>query len=244
MALADVIAAVENQRKTLTVFNPDDDDDIVSELSEYFETQNVTVRAEHTESGRPDGFATLTYDEEFLAATPLDKLRDLVESTPTGPDGVGIDDSEFEELLQYLKETTFTSYSKAQMTRASKEIEDRAWRFEHGQLHAGFQFGSIMESQRDTYEHLADRALDVHMYAAPNGTEPRFDDVEVHIEDIEELRSSWFVVFDGAGEDLHKCALLAEERSPNQFFGFWTYDPGIVDEILTHLRTRYHRVSQ
>lgn len=244
MALADVIEDVEGQRKTLTVFNPDANDTILADLAEYFETQNVTITGEQTPSGKPSGFATLTRDGEFLAATSLDTLRELLETTPTGDDGLGIDDSAYHELLQYVKETTFTSYSKAQMIQASKEIEDRAYRHASGELHAGFQFGSIMEGQQETYEQLADVDLEIHTYATPDGTDPRFDGVEVHLEDIEELRESWFVVYDGDGNDQFKSALLAEEREPNAYFGFWTYDPGIVDRIVEYLHASYTRVSQ
>lgn len=243
MALADVIDDVEGHRKTLTVFNPPPDSTIVTELSEYFQTQNVTVTDERTPSGRPSGFTTLTRGDEFLAATSTDDLRELVETTPTGADGVGIDDSEYQDILQYLKETTFTSYNKAQMTQSSYEIEDRAWRGKEGELHAGFQFASIMVGQRSTYETLAKRNLDVHTYAAPDETDPDIDGVTIHLEDAEELRNSWFVVYDGGDDQRNKSALLAEEREPNSYFGFWTYDPGIVDEILDYLNSAYNRVS-
>lgn len=244
MALADVIGDVEAQRKTLTVFNPDPDDSIVDDLAEYFETLNVEVNGEQTPSGRPDGFATLSRNDEFLAATSLETLRELVETTPTSEDGLGIDDSQYHDLLQYLKETTFTSYSKAQMIQASREIEDRAYRHQAGQLHAGFQYGSIMAGQQATYEDLAQRDLEIHTYAAPDETDVSIDGAAVHLEDTEELRESWFVVYDGGGDDLSKSALLAEERAPNSFFGFWTYDPGIVDRIVDYLDGRFNLVSQ
>lgn len=242
MALADVIEDVEGQQKTLTVFNPPADSTIVTDLTEYFQSQNVAVTAQRTPTGRPTGFASLTRGDEFLTASPIEDLKELVETTPTADDGVGIDDSQYQDFLQYLKETTFTSYSKSQMAQSSYEIEDRAWRIGSGELHTGFQFTSIMAGQRSTYENLAAQEIDVHMYAAPDDTEFDIEDATLYLEDTEELRSSWFVVYDGGGEPQNKSALLAEEREPNSYFGFWTYDPGIVDRILEYLSATYNRV--
>jgi hypothetical protein len=77
----------------------------------------------------------------------------------------------------------------------------------------------------------------------PLGEEPpEIDGVTLHQEDTREIAESWFVVFDGAGDPLDACALLAEERGDTDerlFYGFWTYDPAIVDDILAHLDQRY-----
>jgi hypothetical protein len=33
--------------------------------------------------------------------------------------------------------------------------------------------------------------------------------------------------------------LLAEEREPGGFYGFWSYDPETVDDVIDYLTERY-----
>ena len=54
-----------------------------------------------------------------------------------------------------------------------------------------------------------------------------------------ELGSFWIVAFDGGGDDELACALLAEERRPDEFDGAWTDDPGLVRELVAYLDARY-----
>jgi DICT domain-containing protein len=145
-------------------------------------------------------------------------------------------------VLDELDETMFTSYDTERMVAASKEIEDRAWRGAAGELHAGFQTCRRFASQADVYDDIARRGrLDVHVYAHPEGS----DDFEpppgptLHLSAATEIHDTWFVAFDGGDVEEAKCALLAEERMPGSFYGFWTYDPETVDAIIDHLRATY-----
>ena len=64
---------------------------------------------------------------------------------------------------------------------------------------------------------------------------------------IEDADSATYVVFDDGTTDdatTQKCALLAEERQPREFYGFWSYDPSTVDYIVDHLETRYGMLEQ
>ncbi|WP_121822330.1 DICT sensory domain-containing protein [Halostella salina] len=244
MSLRDVIADVESQRKTLTVFNPAPDSAVESDLRSYFADRNVEIRTEETDTGRPAGFAVLYRDETFLTATSTDALRELMDDLPSNDGDLGVDAAAHADVLRHLRETTFTSYSIRRMVAASREIEDRAWRVGDGRLYAGFQYVSTLDGQSDVYRDLAERPLDVHVYATPDEDPPELTGVTVHAEDDPEIERSWFVVFDGAGSDDRKCALLAEERGDREFYGFWTYDPPVVDRIVDHLKRRYGRVSQ
>lgn len=49
---------------------------------------------------------------------------------------------------------------------------------------------------------------------------------------------------DGARATTQKCTLLAEEREPRAFHGFWTDDPSTVDYINDHLKRRYGMCDQ
>jgi hypothetical protein len=48
----------------------------------------------------------------------------------------------------------------------------------------------------------------------------------------EEADRFWIVLFDGCGDDARKCALVARQRTPTEYHGFWTHDPGTVDAVL------------
>lgn len=231
MSLSELIAGVEAHETTMTVYNARD---AVDDLRERFADRNVAVEAGEAEPG-PDRFVALSVDGEFVAAAGLDSL--LAEPDPQRP---GFGEDPYRPVLDHLDETMFTSYDRSKMLAASREIEDRAWRVGKGQLHAGFQRLSTLRTQREVYNTLASRdALTVHTYAVPDVDPPAEPEFLVHAEDAAEIKRSWFVAFDGAGLDENKCALLAEERSPGEFYGFWTYDPGTVDYLITHLASTY-----
>lgn len=242
MSLIELVQGVEEHEKTLRVVNADDE--TVDTLRAQFEDRNLTVSGETTESGQPSPFVVLTKDEEFVTAADVSEvLADPAEQQAAS------ETDDRRPILDHLDETMFTSYDTRQMIAASREIEDRAWRFGSGELHAGFQRLSILEPEVDAYQRLASRGdLDVHVYAAPNGPDdavPRHDsDMTIHVERTDEIRRSWFVVYDGGGADVDKCALLAEEREPRSFYGFWTYDPRTVDWLVDYLGTAYGLVEQ
>ena len=235
MSLTELIAGVEEHEKTLTVFNATDER--VESLREQFHDRNLTVATERTPSGKPDSFAVLAEDGEFVTAADVTEVLAFAGSE-TDPD---FDDEAYSPILDHLDETLFTSYDIGQMVAASREIEDRAWRVGKGSLHSGFQRLSILDEQMDIYERLAEQGeLDVHAYAVPDADVPEHGtDLTIHVERADEIERSWFVVYDGAGIDVNKCALLAEERESRAFYGFWTYDPSTVDWIIDHLESTY-----
>ncbi len=234
MSLTELIAGVEEHEKTLTVFNADEAD--VATLREQFRDRNLTVTEADTDSGRPAAFAVLAEDGAFVTAAAVEDV--IAPAAETDP---AFDDESYSPILDHLDETMFISYDIEQMIAASREIEDRAWRIGSGTLHSGFQRLSILADQIDVYERLAGKGeLAVHAYAAPDADVPDHDsDLTIHVERADEIARSWFVVYDGAGIDVNKCALVAEEREDRGFYGFWTYDPSTVDWIVDHLESTY-----
>lgn len=233
MSLTELIAGVEAHEKTLTVYNAGEA--IVEDLRERFADRNLVVETGRADPG-PERFATLSHDGEFLSAVGIEELLAHPESNRPG-----FDADAYHSILDHLDGTMFTSYSRRKMLAASREIEDRAWRVGDGELHAGFQRVSMLASQLETYTALGERgSLAVHAYAVPDQEVPEQRAFVVHPERSDEIGRSWFVAFDGGSLDLNKCALLAEERDPGSFYGFWTYDPGTVEYIIDHLASTYH----
>ena len=226
MSLHALITDIEARRMTLTVINAEES--TVADIREQYADRNLEI-AHKRFDGDPRRFAVLSRDGEFVTALGLDAVR----ASPDEPTTV----------LDHLDETLFTSYSIRQMFLASREIEDRAWRVESGEIHAGFQTLDVLEGQTEAYNQLGELTdLSVHAYAAPVGedpNEPNHDHYTLHVERAAEISETWFVVYDGGGIDEKKCALLAEEREPRSFYGFWSYDPETVDYLLKYLQSTY-----
>ncbi|QUO47318.1 MULTISPECIES: DICT sensory domain-containing protein [Halorubrum] len=246
MSLIELIAGVEAHEATLTVFNADPA--VTDELREHFADRNVRIVDDQTASG-PEEFAVLARDGEFVTAVTVDDLlsgtgEDGSEGARGGDDAPGgagaTGDRVGRPVLDHLDETMFTSYSREDMVAASREIEDRAWRVGDGALHAGFQTLDVLTGEADTYDLLGEKErLDVHAYAADEGDAPDVEHYTVHVGETAEIRETWFVAYDGGGYEDAKCALLAEERAPGEFYGFWSYDPETVDYIIDYLTERY-----
>ncbi len=124
------------------------------------------------------------------------------------------------------------------MLAATREIEDRAWRAAEGHLYAGFQRTAALEAQREAYDRLSARGeLSVTVFTD--------DDWDKALEELSVVSASgeigqfWFVVFDGTVEENQACALVAEEREPGLYYGFWTYDPAFVGELVAYLEDTY-----
>ncbi|MFD1570544.1 DICT sensory domain-containing protein [Halorubrum laminariae] len=249
MSLIELIAGVEAHEATLTVYNADAAD--TDALREHFADRNIRIVDEQSDAG-PAAFAVLSRDGAFVTAVTVDELL------PDGPadgDIVGTDPGDGTRrggtrrdetrrvggpVLDHLDETMFTSYSRADMVAASREIEDRAWRVGDGELHAGFQTLDVLTGETDTYDVLGEKTdLDVHAYAADEGNAPDVKHYTVHVGRTAEIREMWFVAYDGGDIDEAKCALLAEERSDGEFYGFWSYDPETVDDIIDYLTEQY-----
>ena len=238
MSLSELIRGVEDHEKTLSVFNSDPE--TVETLRTQFGDRNLTVRGGSTESGTPESYVVLSQNEEFVTAADVEHVLATGDGEPEFGARGG------RPILEHLDETMFTSYDTEQMIAASREIEDRAWRLGEGRLHAGFQKLSILRPQIHVYERLASKdGLQVDAYATPDEDVPDHGgDLTIHVERADEIRESWFVVFDGGGDDVNKCALVAEERDQREFYGFWTYDPETVDWMLEYLGTSYGLIEQ
>jgi len=239
MDLRDSIEWIRRHEKELRLFNVDPTDAIHGELETYFETQSVRITAGQTVSGSPEAVAVLSDESAVLAVVDVSMLRRLLETGGSGVDELGITDERYERILRHLKETTFTSHDIEQLLYASREIEDRARRVAQGSIHAGFQRCSVMRQQRSVYTDLSRHGVAVHAYGVPDAPPPALRLGQVHAVSTDEIARTWFVVFDGGGDEAQKTALLARDDAESGFYGSWTYDPGFVDHILGYLNHAY-----
>ena len=255
-SIADLLDCVQGDAHMLTVYNYDGPEDVLDTFDEHFGRRNTAVEQATTSSGEPTDFAVLHDGDRFLAASPVEPAYRAIGFDSGTFSGSAFEPIEYPMILEHAATTAFTAYDKCRMILASREIETRAWRVGEGELYAGFQRLSVMRHQWDIYATLARSGVAVHAYGIPDWTPPSSDrDIDLdhdadtdgdgmtfHADDDREIRNSWFVVFD-ASEDQHKAALVSEEREPGEFYGFWTYEPALVDEIVTYFRNERTPVS-
>ncbi len=267
MSLRELIRGVEDDEKTLTVFNADSGagTGTGAGVRTSTDTEAGTDTAD-AGAGTDTGTDVVSQFREYFAdrnvrvrgeETPSGKpeafvtlsydgevltaagLSDLQQMLADEPAKLGLRDRPYQPILDHLDDTLFTSWDVGQMVTASREIEDRAFRVGSGTLHAGFQYLSTLENELPIYERLGSTDVDVHVYAVPDGGRPDSDEFTTHLERADEIEHSWFVAFDGGPDPADKCALLAEEREGRTFYGFWTYDELTVDWIHDHLVSHY-----
>ncbi|MFB6201099.1 MAG: DICT sensory domain-containing protein [Halorhabdus sp.] len=248
MGITEFIDAVDDREKTVTVLNRESVDPLYRMLVDMFDSEAVTV----TEAEDPDapGDVVLLRDEATgsLAISRMDDVSDtllLVNSDLYVTGTVPVEAVETPEVVAHLADVTFTVEDKQKflLIHISRHIESLALETGAGVLHSSFQRLSRIQDERGTgqaYETLARSAVETHVYGVDDWEPPAFvDDLIVHAGDTAELRNSWFVVHDGDGDDDRKAALVAEEIGPNEYRGYWTFEPRLVDEIRRYLEATY-----
>jgi hypothetical protein len=240
VTLDEFLSRVEAEQWTISVYGGDP-----GTVADQFATRNVVVEAESLPDGGTGGFAIIRDDSAFAAAVDLPTLQEVT-APPVPRLGEGADEPPtegFRALLSVLDDTLFSSLDRRQLLATAREIEDRAYRTGRGTLRVGFQNFDRMVAQVPVYERLAAGTdLDIHVYARADGS-PTIPGVTCHevasgSDRAGEIGRFWVMTFDGGGEH-NECALLAEERTPDTYYGFWTYDPALVDELGSYLAETY-----
>lgn len=239
MSFREIIESVNGTQSTLTLLNADAPLEAIDAVANYLEPQQVRFRRDSTEKGRPKNLVVLHQDDEFIAASDFSDVYRNVDIETGMHTATDLDEFEYPAVPRNVDNTTFSEFGKRRMILASREIEKRAWNVGQGTLHSGFQRLSLVNSQEHIYRKLGESSVETHVYGLPDGAIPEPVDVTAHGLDEEEIGRSWFVLFDGAGNDDQKCGLLAEEVGPNVYSGFWTYRGELVDAILDHLTETY-----
>ncbi|WP_135667384.1 DICT sensory domain-containing protein [Halorhabdus rudnickae] len=248
MGITEFIDAVDDREKTVTVLNRESVDPLYRMLEDMFESNAVAV-SEDTDPDAP-GDVVLLRDETTgsLAVSRMDAVSEtllLVNSDLYVTGTVPVEEVQTPEVVAHLADVTFTVADKQKflLIHISRHIESLALETDSGVLHSSFQRLSRLLDERGTgraYEALADSGVETHVYGIDDWDMPAFaDQLTVHAGDTPELRDAWFVVHDGDGDDDRKAALVAEEIGPDEYRGYWTFEPELVDEILQYLSTTY-----
>jgi hypothetical protein len=230
--LGSIVESVETHRKTVRVCNFDGDEDDLAAIASHFDPHDVDVETVDA-PGRPANVVDLLSNGKREAtsdaATVLSYVRAWDEAFSVGLQ------ADPPAVVERLDDTFFESYDKKRMVMASRIVEFRSLNVGRGELHAGFQDLAKVDHQRSTYRHLAESGLDVHVYGAPAPETTAGLGVHAHETTTEESGLHWWVAFDGDGDDEEKAVLLAQERAPNRFYGFWTYEPAVVDAVIARM---------
>jgi hypothetical protein len=230
MSLASIIESAERHRTSVVYYRPVPDD-----FGSQFATRNVDITYRDLPPDGPDAFVVVRDGERFRGAVSAETLREFLRPPlrhPEDPDDLS---SAYRAVFELLDTTVFGTLSRRQLLATAREIEDRAYRVGRGTFHVGFQSVAAFDAQRTLYRRLAERTdLDIHVHVVPGAeTESlRGLSLRVHVQPDADTGRYWFLVFDGAGEDGGKCALVAEQRGPDEYYGTWTYDPALVDRAL------------
>lgn len=237
MTLASVLAAAERRRTSAIHYGTAADED---DLAAQFDARNVEIRFRELPPGGPDPFLAIRRNGEFRGAVPVAFLRSYLRPPLDRPDDPSGLSPPYRALFDLLDDAVFGSLTRRQLLATSREIEDRARRTGRGTLHAGFQSLTAFRAQRAVYRDLAGETdLDVHVYAADASPDDLADlPLTVHAGDGDpdgEIGRYWFLAFDGGGDDGRECALVAEQRGEDAYYGAWTYDPALVDRVVSAL---------
>ncbi|WP_207590312.1 DICT sensory domain-containing protein [Halomontanus rarus] len=232
MTFADILADVEDRRRTLVVYSSVDRPEIL----DRFTFRNVTVERRSLPGETAQGFAVVRNDE-FVGSIGLEELQLLLEPPFAPPWDETIIGEAYCALYELLDDILFTSLDRRQLLGASREIENRAWHVGSGTLRAGFQRFSALETQLPVYTRLArETDLEIHVYSKDEWKPASSPGFAYYGDSHEDIGRFWFLSFDGGGDDRQMGALLAEERTPDEFVGFWTYDPELVAELSRTVR--------
>ncbi|ELY64573.1 DICT sensory domain-containing protein [Natrinema versiforme] len=230
-SLADRIDRTETDRKTVRVCPPADDVDVAA-IESFFDPHEVDLEIVDA-SGPLTAVVELRADGRHIVSSPFENVRRYAQAW-TESMAVGLQ-ADRPAVVTELTDNTFESYDKQRMIMASRIVEFRAWNAGSGELHAGFQQLSKLDYQPEVYRNLASSAVKTHVYGEPDRKPLPDLELTVHDGDSEELRNHWWVAYDGDGDDEQKIVLLAQERGPNQFYGFWTERPAVVDDVIARM---------
>jgi hypothetical protein len=250
VSLSRFVDAADPRERTLLLVNWEAPRPLRSMLEGMFADQPIRVDESEVADEERD-VVYLVEEGEVVAASPLDALKEsilLVNSDTYMTGSGGLDDLTVPDVVDALADARFrlrgypeSNDEKLLLIVISRYIERLGLDREGGRHRASFQRLSRIDDERGTrcvYERLADSGTDTHVYGMPDWTPPPEVDLTMHGGWSADFRDVWFVVSVPEDDDGRHAALVAVEREPRRWDGFWTYDPERVTEINDHIARR------
>lgn len=250
-SLSDCIDGVSTSEKTLLTVNRQGPDTLLSLLGRAFDRQPVELDDVAVPEGEHD-IVLLVEDGQVKATSPMAQVRDtllLVNADHYRTGANRLDEGAVPDVIAGLSDVEFTvrgfpasNKEKLVLVVVSRLIEARALAAGEGTYHVGFQYLSRLDAESGTravHERLAETDLDIHIYGARDRGSEIADtlDATVHTVGGEELRRSWFVVYEPPDGASGQIALVAIQIGDNEWRAVWTESRDRVAEIVAYLET-------
>ena len=226
-----LIAELRDRDHQFTLYRSGDQPDIEVWLADH----GVAVESRSLPPGGPEPFIEIKTDSDVVGVIGIEAVEGLLEPPIRRP-GDRDDVSEgYRVLFDVLEKMVFSGMNRRELLAVSREIEDRAYRVGEGTLRVNFQTLSTFRSQTAVYRTLATETdLDIHIHGLDDWTPPTITGITYHTDEVERFEPYWALAYDGGPTDSQACGLVAQEHS-NDYTGFWTNDPALVEEIATAL---------
>lgn len=224
MVFGDILAGIKRRRRRLVFYNVESAEHC-NRIIDYVGVHDVVI--EYTSDERfPESTVAIETSDETLSVDDIGTVAAYIDAWESSLAGVGDQPA----LFGALDETLFRSSNKRQLLLASRLIETRAAQIGYGRLSAGFQQLSLAEHQIPFYTALPS-GITVSLYGEPDWIPPADTEIEAYAPKAEAHADYWWVIFDGTPHQSHHAALLAEERAPGEYTGFWTYRDSIIADL-------------
>jgi hypothetical protein len=241
MSYAELIDAITTADIQLCVYNHEGPEAAIADIVSYFDVDAADVSRKQS-TDKPNGVAVVAVGGDLLLEAQVDTLRKAVTTTTEVLRNADPDEPLPSDLMMSFDDATFTSYDRQRLLVASRHIERRVHRVGSGTLHTSFQYLSNLANDLPTltyYNLLARAGVDIHVYGIPDETLENANGITVVGVESDEIASTWMVTFNGDGNDDEKAALVAREQVSNDWRGFWTFDPAVVDEVIEYTTAAY-----
>lgn len=250
MTLRRFLDEIDEPDRSLVVINRQAPEPIQRRLETLFDDQPVSIEEVDIPT-EDDDQVLVVEDETVIARSPLRELQDAILAVNSDLFITGtrtLEEVELPDALKELDELPFylRGYPEAQTEKlllilVSRYIERTAWENQAGTIRTSFQSLDRIQDEIGTnrvYRRLDDSSIDVHVYGTPGWNPPPESTITIHAGYERDFVESWFVVYiPPEGEDGH-VALLALEEGPNEWTGFWTYQPERVMALNEYITQR------
>jgi len=165
MELSDYVERIDAPARTVTVYAPPPKPDLVDQLDTKIEVDAVSYRSLPDATAAEQAFLVVHEDDAFVAAIPLESLREFLEPPIHDPWADELEGTAYRAIVNVLETTLWTGLNRRQLLATSREIENRAWQVGSGTLRVGFQQATALEASAPVYTRLAaESSLDIHVY--------------------------------------------------------------------------------